>query len=203
MEQQVDENEKTNDDDDSESSDDWATADINLPVTNKASSSSLPHNDVAVEITDESYWISEEPRVISKDDPSTVGRSSSDTFARRRNDKQPAHPQQQQQQEQETESEPMMIVDLTKLSLDAIHSRLDRNSVNDPEAASALRKQVQSNSNDYARNPNHLADGTVIPCSTNVWKDALVRLRDERPGHYFVPIFPTTTTTTTSKASKG
>ena len=84
--------------------------------------------------------------------------------------------------------EPMIIVDITNMNPD-IHSKFDRNSVNKPEEASALRKKIEKNYNDYAFSSELLSEGTVIPCGTSVWRDALVRLRDDRPGHYFVPIF--------------
>lgn len=103
-------------------------------------------------------------------------------------------PQQEQQQEQEDEEgHPMIIVDITQLDA-TIHSRFDRNSVNDAAAASALRKKIEANYHHYAKQNDNattlIADGTVIPCGSTVWRGALVRLREERPGHYFAPIFP-------------
>lgn len=83
----------------------------------------------------------------------------------------------------------MIIVDLTQID-DKIHNHFDRNSVSDAEAASKLRKKLEGEYEKYSKDTSLLAEGTVIPCGSSVWKDALVRLRDERPGHYFCPIFP-------------
>ena len=87
------------------------------------------------------------------------------------------------------EGEPMIIVDITQLDSN-IHSKFDRNSVNDVEGASKLRKSIESNYQKYKTDSNLIANGTIIPCGSSGYRDALKRLRDERQGHYFVPIFP-------------
>jgi hypothetical protein len=87
------------------------------------------------------------------------------------------------------EGSPMIIVDVTKMN-PSIHSKHDRNSVNDIEGASKMKKKLEAEYDAHAKDSDLLADGTVIPCGSSVWRAALVRLRDERPGHYFVPVFP-------------
>ena len=99
-----------------------------------------------------------------------------------------------QQQDATKDGESMIIVDVTQLDPN-IHSKFDRNSVNQPEQASSLRKKIEENYKDYAFSPKLLSEGAIIPCGSTVWKDALVRLRDDRPGHYFVPIFAPKTKT--------
>lgn len=86
-------------------------------------------------------------------------------------------------------SEPMIIVDMTQID-ESIHSKFDKNAVSDSAAASALRKKLETDYESYAKDTTLLATGTVIPCGSSVWREALVRLRDERPGHYFAPVFP-------------
>lgn len=87
-------------------------------------------------------------------------------------------------------SEPMIIIDMTMYTNEQIHSKFDRNSVNDSEAVSKLRKTIENDYQKYSIDANLLQNGTIIPCSTGVWKEAISKLRDERPGHYFTPIFP-------------
>ena len=84
---------------------------------------------------------------------------------------------------------PMIIVDMTQIDAN-IHSKFDKNSVNDSAAASTLRKKIEAAYDTYAKDATKISDGTVIPCGSSVWRGALMQLRDERPGHYFAPIFP-------------
>ena len=84
---------------------------------------------------------------------------------------------------------PMILIDLTRLDPD-IHNKFDKYGVNDSASASSLRKKIESQYEQYSKDARLLADGTVIPCSTSVWRGAIQRMRDERPGHYFAPIFP-------------
>ncbi|CAJ1967115.1 unnamed protein product [Cylindrotheca closterium] len=84
--------------------------------------------------------------------------------------------------------EPMIIVDITQLD-ENVHSKFDRNSVNNTDAASAWRKKIENQYQTYSKDAKLLGNGTVIPCGSSVWRDALVRLRDERKGHYFCPVF--------------
>ena len=86
--------------------------------------------------------------------------------------------------------EPMFLLDITQIN-PLIHSKFDRNSVNDHMAASKIRKQFERDFHTLSKDASLLASGTVIPCSTTVWKQALSKMREERKGHYFVPIFNT------------
>jgi hypothetical protein len=86
--------------------------------------------------------------------------------------------------------EPMILCDFTKLSNNKIHSRVDANSVNDPAAVATLRRSIGRDYAAYANNSLFVADRTVVPCGSSVWKSALQRLRQEVRGHYFCPIFP-------------
>ena len=153
----------------SDNSDDWATDDLpDLPVATKVVPTTTGADQQQMNDCDDDGWARKLP-------PSPVVDASTE-----------------QQQE---EGEPMIIVDLTALSqadksLPEIHSKFDANSVNDPDAVKKLRVAIETNYERYARNADWLADRTVIPCGSTVWRPALARLRQERPGHYFCPIFP-------------
>ncbi len=90
--------------------------------------------------------------------------------------------------------EPIIIVDMTtlsqRLSLSEIHCRFDPNSVNDVVAVKALRQQIENHYDAYSKNMDYISERVVIPCGSSVYRPALVELRQERPGHYFYPIFP-------------
>uniref|UniRef100_A0A7S1BKV3 Uncharacterized protein n=1 Tax=Corethron hystrix TaxID=216773 RepID=A0A7S1BKV3_9STRA len=88
------------------------------------------------------------------------------------------------------EGEPMLIVDFTDLTDGKIHSKHDKNSVNDPDAASSLRKKIEASYETYRDDTKLLSSGTIRPCGSTVWRSALIALRDERRGHYFCPVFP-------------
>ena len=96
--------------------------------------------------------------------------------------------EQQQKSGSKKEGEPMIIVDLTQINPN-VHNKFDRNSVNDPEVASAMRKKIEDDYQNYASSYELLVNSTVVPCGSSVWRDALIQLRNDRPGHYFVPIF--------------
>lgn len=92
--------------------------------------------------------------------------------------------------DQASEGEPMIIVDMTELTNDAINSRFDPNAVNDPEAVKKLRRKIEQDYEKYAKDSSLVANRTVVPCGSSVWKSALAALRREKVGHYFCPIFP-------------
>ena len=85
---------------------------------------------------------------------------------------------------------PMIIVDVSMHTNHAIHNRNDRNSNNDPVAVSKLRAEFEASYESISTSSDLLASSIVIPCSSGVFPAALQRLRDEKPGHFFLPIFP-------------
>ena len=149
-------------DDDSDGSDEWGMEELVIPATKE-----LQHSEGKDANGDEDFW-------DKQDTPTIVA----------------AAPSKEKPKPPPAVSTPMIIVDLTQIDAN-IHSKFDKNSVSDAAAASTLRKSIESDYNKYAKeSPELLSDGTVIPCGSTVWRDALVRLREERPGHYFAPIFP-------------
>ena len=58
------------------------------------------------------------------------------------------------------------------------------------DTKSKLTKKVTKEYARYASNADLIASGIVRPCGSGVWRDALAQLRDDVPGHYFGPIFP-------------
>mmetsp|Transcript_28214 Transcript_28214/g.43048 ORF Transcript_28214/g.43048 Transcript_28214/m.43048 type:complete len:154 (-) Transcript_28214:1783-2244(-) len=88
------------------------------------------------------------------------------------------------------EGHPMILVDFTVLSSGTIHCKFDAKSVNDPMAVKDLRSSIEKSYNKYASDAALLAERTVVPCGSSVWRPALQSLRMEKPGHYFCPIFP-------------
>lgn len=90
--------------------------------------------------------------------------------------------------------EPIIIVDMTilsqRLSLSEIHCRFDPNSVNNVIAVKVLRQQIENQYHVYSKNMDYISERVVIPCGSSVYRPALIELRQERPGHYFYPIFP-------------
>jgi hypothetical protein len=159
-------------DDGSDDSDEWGTADLpDLPV---------------------------EPTTTKKDDEEAAVASHNNGGHDDHDDGwtkplSPAHQPTPAVIEEVSAGEPMILVDMTILSqkqnLPEIHSRFDRNSVNDAEAVKRLRKSIEKEYSTYAKHTEYLSEGVVIPCGSSVWKDALPQLRDERPGHYFCPVF--------------
>lgn len=152
--------------DESEGSDEWGMEELVIPTKKDPASQQAAQKDAG---SDEDFWNKQEEPKSS-----------------------PAPPKVKVIAKTAAVATPMIIVDLTMMDAN-IHSKFDKNSVNDAKAASTLRKTIESQYDKYAKNsPNLVSDGTVIPCGSSVWRDALLRLRDERLGHYFAPIFPPT-----------
>jgi hypothetical protein len=170
---------------DSDDSDEWGMEELVIPTSSDVQQKGADEVDDNNKNDDgNDYWAVE---VISSSN-NKVDDDDNDS-----NNKNKAQLQQQQSNNNsgadDGGGEPMIIVDITQINPD-IHSKFDRNSVNNPEEASTMRKKIECNYDEYALSSNELiSDGTVIPCGSSVWRDALIQLRNDRPGHYFVPIF--------------
>jgi len=168
------------DNSDSDNSDEWGMHELVIPSKCDATADDdeVVHgknNNYEGEGEADDYWAVE----------------ASNTKEKKKDDESKTEQRRQQLDEGGTEGgEPMIIVDMTQINPD-IHSKFDRNSVNNPEEASALRKIIENNYEEYSTSPAYLSEGTVIPCGTSVWRDALIELRNDRKGHYFIPIFCT------------
>ena len=88
------------------------------------------------------------------------------------------------------DDKPLILVNFTKLSNGQIHNKFDPNACNDPEAKSALAKQVSAEYQRYASDASLIASGDVRASGTSCWRAALAELRKERPGQFFAPVFP-------------
>ena len=88
------------------------------------------------------------------------------------------------------DDKPLILVNFTKLSNGAIHNRFDPNACNDPEAKSALAKQISADYERYASDASLIASGDVRASGTSCWRAALAELRRVRPGQFFAPVFP-------------
>ena len=69
-----------------------------------------------------------------------------------------------------------------------MHNRADKHAVNDPSAASAMRRRIESEYAAFAA--EHASDGVAVVTTRGVHLAKLRSLRDETPGHYWVACFP-------------
>ena len=88
------------------------------------------------------------------------------------------------------DDKPLILVNFTALSGGKIHNKFDPNACNDPEAKSALAKQIIADYERYASDASLIASGDVRASGTSCWRAALAELRKERPGEFFAPVFP-------------
>jgi hypothetical protein len=159
-------------DQDSSDEDEWGLEELPLP-TRSGNTAGFDGNDDNEKV-DDSYWEQE-----VQENKLQINSSLPESLLAEEN-----------VEKEEGGGEPMILVDMTALSEGAIHSKFDRNSVNDAAAVSKLRRSIEEDYTAYAKNGSLVAEGTVIPCGTSVWREALIQLRDERAGHFFAPIFP-------------
>ena len=153
---------------DSDGSDEWGMEELVIPSNQKGDGGDI-NNNQDQDGNDDDYWRVE----TDKSQPVVPPPKQQPTTA----------------QALTESSETMILVDMTELDSN-IHSRFDKNSVSDPVAASAWRKKLEVEYATYSKDASMISNGTIIPCGSTVWRDALVQLRQQRPGHYFAPIFP-------------
>lgn len=175
--------------------DEWETADHNLPPLSshqsiQVDSSTFHHSPPACNSNtmiqapsiDDEFW-NRPTKPISHSIPKTRGTSSTEKSSSSSSSEQQAASLLQSQGR-------ILLVDLTMLSDNTIHSRMDRHSVNDATGVSTWRRRIECDYDNYTHDTSLLGNGTVIPCGGSVWREALIRIRDDRPGHYILPIFP-------------
>lgn len=153
-------------------SDEWGQEELVIPPAAAAGAAASASDAAAAAASDEDYWKVAPPQQLSATKTSNPPpKKSVDEDSNKGND------------------QPLLLVDVTHLD-DAVHCRFDAHSVNDAAAASAWRRKLEANYDEYARNTDLLAAGTVVPCGAGVWRAALQQLRSERVGHYWCPVFP-------------
>jgi hypothetical protein len=89
----------------------------------------------------------------------------------------------------DSNAKPMILVDFSVLSAGAVHNKHDKNGVNDIDLKKKFTEQVTREMKDEAKLAEMVAAGVCYACGPSVWREALVTLRDQHPGHYFGPIF--------------
>lgn len=168
--------------DDSDDSDDWATEELNFATSNVTTAAAKDEDPPP---PPNGWQLKDE--IDATDWQTQIAVSSQaqiDSDPKKKSDS----------------GEPMIVVDMTALTeLDtkfgnAIHCRFDAHGVNDPEAVRVLRTKIERDYETFSKDTDLVASGIVIPCGTSVWKPALSRMRLEKPGHYFCPIFPSSST---------
>jgi len=87
----------------------------------------------------------------------------------------------------ERDALPVLLVDLTAID-PGVHNRADKHAVNDPSAASAMRRRIESEYAAFAA--EHASDGVAVATTRGAHLAKLRSLRDEMPGHYWVACFP-------------